>query len=939
MRLQYTSSSPSSSSTSLTAGLSPCLLPGPGSALTGSGCSCCWGCCYGALLFFLWTSAAVTASSSSSSSSSAGGPGAGGGGGAAAAVTGAPGGSGGGSGAAAATAASPSPPAPPLPAAVVAGGALLAALAAGAGGGVGVVPSGAAGGPVCYFSPTVGSVQELAQRSRVVIEGKVQQQQHHQQGGSGAEGGRRKLAEEGERGGDLVTSGRRKGQVVKNQVYGEEDREQTLPGVSIAPREDPVTVTQWIAPSLSILTTTASTIIISGFSDLVPLPSAAASPAPAGSSLESYLVKVHQVWAVKSGGLEKDSVITLLGDFGSSCVKLKQDSRYLFFMDPTNTTSVFRASFPPLESGRKLKKDVGKVLCRGCAAPPKLKEMKSQSILEGKKLVLKCEAVSEQPAMKFKWFKEDKEIVAKNKQEGKPENIKIRKKKKSSELQILNPSDADAGEYKCTVSNQLGNDSMRVNVTITPSPQTGHLKPCADKEKTYCVNGGECFVLNGITAGTKYLCKCPPGFSGARCTATEPMRVRAEKAEELYQKRVLTITGICIALLVVGIMCVVAYCKTKKQRKKLHDRLRQSLRSERNNMVNMANGPHHPNPPPENVQLVNQYVSKNVISSEHVIERETETSFSTSHYTSTTHHSTTVTQTPSHSWSNGQSESIISESHSVIVTSSVENSRHTSPTGPRGRLNGIGGPRDCSYLRHARDTPDSYRDSPHSERYVSAMTTPARMSPVDFQTPVSPKSPCLEMSPTISSLAVSVPSVAISPFIEEERPLLLISPPRLRDKRYDLYCHNHHYNQQYNSYHHNPIHDSSSLPPSPLRIVEDEEYETTQEYEPVQEPTKKLVNSRRAKRTKPNGHISTRLELNIDTSSESSTSESETEDERIGEDTPFLSIQNPLATSLESASSYRLADSRTNPNSRFSTQEELQSRLTSVIANQDPIAV
>lgn len=35
------------------------------------------------------------------------------------------------------------------------------------------------------------------------------------------------------------------------------------------------------------------------------------------------------------------------------------------------------------------------------------------------------------------------------------------------------------------------------------------------------------------------------------------------EAEELYQKRVLTITGICIALLVVGIVCVVAYCRTK----------------------------------------------------------------------------------------------------------------------------------------------------------------------------------------------------------------------------------------------------------------------------------------------------------------------------------------------------------------------------------------
>ncbi|XP_075718250.1 pro-neuregulin-1, membrane-bound isoform isoform X6 [Rhinoderma darwinii] len=493
--------------------------------------------------------------------------------------------------------------------------------------------------------------------------------------------------------------------------------------------------------------------------------------------------------------------------------------------------------------------------------------------------------------------------------------------------------------YQLSTVNNLGTTEPSTVITSRKVSPVGHLSKCSEKEKTYCVNGGECYVINGITSSParKYMCKCPNEFTGDRCQ--NYVMASFYKAEELYQKRVLTITGICIALLVVGIMCVVAYCKTKKQRKKLHDRLRQSLRSERNNMVNMANGPHHPNPPPENVQLVNQYVSKNVIASEHVIERETETSFSTSHYTSTTHHSTTVTQTPSHSWSNGQSESIISESHSVIVTSSVENSRHASPTGPRGRLNGIGGHRDCSYLRHARDTPDSYRDSPHSERYVSAMTTPARMSPVDFQFPLSPKSPCLEMSPPASSLAVSVPSVAVSPFIEEERPLLLVSPPRLRDKRYDLYYHHHHYNQQYNSYHHNPAHDSSSLPPSPLRIVEDEEYETTQEYEPSMEPVKKLVNSRRAKRTKPNGHISNRLELDTDTSSESSTSESETEDERIGEDTPFLSIQNPLATSLESASAYRLADSRTNPTSRFSTQEELQTRLSSVIANQDPIAV
>ncbi|KAM6290081.1 pro-neuregulin-1, membrane-bound isoform 3-T3 [Aegotheles albertisi] len=614
----------------------------------------------------------------------------------------------------------------------------------------------------------------------------------------------------------------------------------------------------------------------------------------------------------------------------------------------------------------------GEVPRPATAVPPKLKEMKNQEAAVGQKLVLRCETTSEYPALRFKWLKNGKEITKKNR----PENIKIPKKqKKYSELHIYRATLADAGEYACRVSSKLGNDSTKASVIITDTNEstskipvstegtktssqpmlriqastegtntssstststtgTSHLTKCDIKQKAFCVNGGECYMVKDLPNPPRYLCRCQPGFTGARCTETLPMKIQnQEKAEELYQKRVLTITGICIALLVVGIMCVVAYCKTKKQRKKLHDRLRQSLRSERNNVMNMANGPHHPNPPPDNVQLVNQYVSKNVISSEHVIERETETSFSTSHYTSTTHHSVTVTQTPSHSWSNGHTESILSESHSVLISSSMENSRHTSPAGPRGRLNGIGGPREGnSFLRHARETPDSYRDSPHSERYVSAMTTPARMSPVDFHTPTSPKSPSSKMSPPASSLTISIPSVAVSPFVEEERPLLLVTPPRLREK-YD------HHLQQFNSFHHNPAHESNSLPPSPLRIVEDEEYETTQEYEPAQEPPKKLTNSRRVKRTKPNGHISSRVEVDSDTSSESSSSETETEDERIGEDTPFLSIPNPVATSLEPAAAYRLAESRTNPANRFSTPEELQARLSSVIANQDPIAV
>ncbi|XP_077887292.1 pro-neuregulin-1, membrane-bound isoform isoform X2 [Ictidomys tridecemlineatus] len=815
-----------------------------------------------------------------------------------------------------------------------------AALAPGAAAGDEAAPAGAS---VCYSSPpSVGSVQELAQRAAVVIEGKVHPPRR-QQGALD----RKAAAAAGEAG----------------AWGGQREPPAAGPGALGPPAEDLLPTANGTVPSWPTAT--------------------APSAGDPGEEEAPYLVKVHQVWAVKTGGLKKDSLLTVrLGNWGHSafpsCGRLKEDSRYIFFMEPEANSSsrapaAFRASFPPLETGRNLKKEVGRVLCKRCALPPRLKEMKSQESVAGSKLVLRCETSSEYSSLKFKWFKNGNELNRKNK----PQNIKIQKKPGKSELRINKASLADSGEYMCKVISKLGNDSASANITIVDSNEvitgmpastertyvssespirisvstegantssstststtgTSHLVKCAEKEKTFCVNGGECFMVKDLSNPSRYLCKCQPGFTGARCTENVPMKVQnQEKAEELYQKRVLTISGICIALLVVGIMCVVAYCKTKKQRKKLHDRLRQSLRSERNNMVNIANGPHHPNPPPENVQLVNQYVSKNVISSEHIVEREAETSFSTSHYTSTAHHSTTVTQTPSHSWSNGHTESILSESHSVIMTSSVENSRHSSPTGgPRGRLNGIGGPRECnSFLRHARETPDSYRDSPHSERYVSAMTTPARMSPVDFHTPSSPKSPPSEMSPPASSMTVSMPSMAVSPFVEEERPLLLVTPPRLREKKYE------HHAQQFNTFHHNPAHESNSLPPSPLRIVEDEEYETTQEYEPAQEPVKKLANSRRAKRTKPNGHIANRLEMDSNTSSENSNSESETEDERVGEDTPFLGIQNPLAASLEAAPAFRLADNRTNPAGRFSTQEELQARLSSVIANQDPIAV
>ncbi|XP_060263166.1 pro-neuregulin-1, membrane-bound isoform isoform X16 [Ovis aries] len=154
------------------------------------------------------------------------------------------------------------------------------------------------------------------------------------------------------------------------------------------------------------------------------------------------------------------------------------------------------------------------------ALPPRLKEMKSQESVAGSKLVLRCETSSEYSSLKFKWFKNGSELSRKNK----PQNIKIQKRPGKSELRISKASLADSGEYMCKVISKLGNDSASANITIvesnatsTSTAGTSHLVKCAEKEKTFCVNGGECFMVKDLSNPSRYLCKCPNEFTGDRC--------------------------------------------------------------------------------------------------------------------------------------------------------------------------------------------------------------------------------------------------------------------------------------------------------------------------------------------------------------------------------------------------------------------------------------
>ncbi|XP_028322313.1 neuregulin 2a isoform X3 [Gouania willdenowi] len=660
------------------------------------------------------------------------------------------------------------------------------------------------------------------------------------------------------------------------------------------------------SPSLNSLQDQAykSTVVIEGkVQQSMP---GSVNVSTAAEETHRVTVRVLDVWPLNSGGLEREQLVTV-GEFGSEppCTKVKKNHKYIFFMDPTDEPLVFRASYAPVDtSGKNLKKDVGKILCADCAVAPKIKNMKNPiTVDEGSKLTVKCEATG---SPTYKWFKDGDELK-------RSKTIKIKNNVKNSRVQINRAKLEDSGNYTCVVENPLGRDNSTGTVNVQSIPS--HSRRCNETEKAYCVNGGHCFFIQGIN---KLSCRCPNDFTGDRCQTYvmasfyQHLGIEFMEAEELYQKRVLTITGICVALLVVGIVCVVAYCKTKKQRKKMHNHLRQNMCPEHPNR-NLANGPNHPGPGPEEIPM---YISKNIPATERVIRPATEGSFPASHASSRSHNSSTRAHSSTHrheerTWSLEHSDSILSDSPGMM-SSSVGTSKCSSPACMEARARRAahcGGYSDPlrAGLQYGESF-DSLGDSPHSDRYVSALTTPAHLSPVDFHYSLPPKVPIFQITSPNTSHAMSLPPAVHNPYpLEDDQPLL---------RRYQVPLHDAQCQEPYRQQRRTYLNDSrGSLPSSPYRLAEDEDYETTQEYLSTREQPKRSGSgangSRRWRRSRLNGHVAPRgYEASRDYGSRSCLTDSESEED--GESTPFLSMQNMNA---EPSTIYRPVDSRTSQSS------------------------
>ncbi|XP_062436100.1 pro-neuregulin-3, membrane-bound isoform isoform X2 [Rhea pennata] len=126
----------------------------------------------------------------------------------------------------------------------------------------------------------------------------------------------------------------------------------------------------------------------------------------------------------------------------------------------------------------------------------------------------------------------------------------------------------------------------KTHTTTYSTERSEHFKPCKDKDLAYCLNEGECFVIETLTGSHKH-CRCKEGYQGVRCDQFLPktdsilsdpnhLGIEFMESEEVYQRQVLSISCIVFGIVVVGMLCAAFYFKTKKETKQIHEQLKET---------------------------------------------------------------------------------------------------------------------------------------------------------------------------------------------------------------------------------------------------------------------------------------------------------------------------------------------------------------------------
>ncbi|XP_068111146.1 pro-neuregulin-3, membrane-bound isoform [Hyperolius riggenbachi] len=127
----------------------------------------------------------------------------------------------------------------------------------------------------------------------------------------------------------------------------------------------------------------------------------------------------------------------------------------------------------------------------------------------------------------------------------------------------------------------------KYHTTTYFTERSEHFKPCKDKDLAYCLNDGECFVIETLTASHKH-CRCKEGYQGVRCDQflpktdsvlsdpTDHLGIEFMESEEVYQQQILSISCIVFGIVAVGLICAAFYCRSKRQTKIIQEQLKET---------------------------------------------------------------------------------------------------------------------------------------------------------------------------------------------------------------------------------------------------------------------------------------------------------------------------------------------------------------------------
>nr|XP_020462343.1 pro-neuregulin-3, membrane-bound isoform-like isoform X2 [Monopterus albus] len=280
----------------------------------------------------------------------------------------------------------------------------------------------------------------------------------------------------------------------------------------------------------------------------------------------------------------------------------------------------------------------------------------------------------------------------------------------------------------------------------TPSPtvpplHSEHFKPCHEKDLAYCLNGGECFVIETLSGPHKH-CKCREGYQGIRCDQFLPktdsilsdpntLGIEFMESKEVYKRQVLSITSIALVISLLGTLCMALYCRNKRRREKFQVQLKES-RSLKNYTANSSNVLDAKVRPPNTSLQMHEYCKR----------------FSQSHQGNVCESSfahCSITNTPSNSSRSTakhyRSGSLSHSPNQITRVAHWSGPRRTPPI-PRGRLNPIGGSKYSGPAYQHLQEMDSNEKEPEAQRGCrmqgeNQCDDPRRDAFLHMQTPVS----------------------------------------------------------------------------------------------------------------------------------------------------------------------------------------------------------